>query len=290
MYTIDESFTFSSNWYLSGGKGYLDKRLEEISFAEILTLVNEDDSAIKYFTVDDSGISTGSYKFRFIDFDRIDKDNRLNTVEDIDKPPVYASVETIGFDIVDTNDTETVFRHRGRYEPKTYRVLNYWLREDSTMTSHYNKDYLLSNTRWGTNYENFGFINNLFFGKVADGQLMKIATSSEYQSRYPLINELAIANKDVFLFNSNWDNNYYDFYDTTSTSVPKEGTLELIEQKAFFGSKLMLTPNVFEIQTFNSDELTFEVIQPLSSTDVGPLEESTQVLPSSKKGNTCVAS
>lgn len=288
-YSIDESFVFSTNWYLSGGKGYLQKRLEEISFAEILTLVNDEDSAIKYLTVTDDGASTGNYKFRFIDFDRIIKENRLNIVEDTDKPPVYTSVETIGFDIIDTKDTETVFRHRGRFEPKAYRVINYWAREDSTMTTHYNTDYLLSNTRWGTDYRNFGFINNLFFGKVSDGQLMKIATSSEYQSKYPLINELAIANKDMYLFNSNWDNNYYNFYDTTATSVPKEGTLELIEQKSFFGSKLMLTPNVFEIQTFNSDELSYEVVQALSSTDVGPLEnETSQVLPSAKKGKVIV--
>jgi len=282
---LDNNYVSANAWYLSAGKDYLNKRLEEISYGELLNKINSNDRSVTYNTITDSGIVEGNYFFQLLDFDRIDKQNRLMVIEDLDKPEVYQETSLVGFDIIDESETETIFRHRGRFEPKTLPIVNYWLREDSTMTNHYNIDYLLSNTRFGIEYNNFGILSNLFYSKISDGQLMKISSTSEYKSLYPLIGEVAINNKNFFAFNSNWDNNYYDFYISTESSDPKEGTYELKEQKSFFGSKLMNTPKVYEINTFNDTEITYELSTPLLSTDIPTLTDGKKgaILPDSAK-------
>jgi hypothetical protein len=264
----DETYKTSSLWYLSAGENYQNKRLTEISFAEIFSKVNTDDASVKYYGTTSTGKTTGNYYLRFIDFDRIDKENRLFVVEDEERPIVYQDVNLIGFDIVDESETETVFRHRGRYEPKTKKVLNFWAREDSNMTEHYNTDFLIGNTRWGVEDDDFGLIPSLFYSKISPADVMKISSTSKFKSLYPLINEVAIDKKDYFCFNSNWDNKYFNKYIGLTENILIEGSTELKEQQAFFGSKLMITPDVFDIQTFTDTEVTYEIINPLLSTDV----------------------
>lgn len=267
----DTSINETTNaWYLSGGTDYLKNRLSEISFATIFNNVNKNKS-IEYYTVDKIGIHKGYYKFNFVDLDRIDKKTRVQVLIDDDKPEVYREKSLVGFEVESLSETETIFRHRGNYEPKTRKILNYWVREDKDMTEQYGIDFVLANTRLGVEYNLFGEIENLFYSKVSPDPLLKISTTSKYKSLYPLINEVSIDKKPYWIFNSNWDNNYYNLYTGLDINTPTEGTNELTEQKAFFGSKVMNTPKVFELHTFKDNEVTYEVKQGLQSTDVSSL-------------------
>jgi hypothetical protein len=259
-------------WYLSAGFEYLKTRLEEISFASIVSRVNTD-SLITYKTINESGVNVGNFRFRFIDFDRIDKDNRLSVTEDTDKPEVYLEKDLIGFNIIDTADDEVVFRHRGKFEPKTRKVFNYWVREDETMTNHYNKDFLLANTRLGIEYQYFGEIENLYYSKVAPDEIMKISSTSSYKSQYPLIGEIAIDHKNFDVYLSNWDDAYYNLYNGLIENSLQEGTLELTENKSFFGSKVMNVPKRFDLHTFTDNEVVWQIIEGLQSTDVSGLTD-----------------
>lgn len=273
-------------WYLNGGSEYTKNRLEEISFASIFERVNNDQN-IQYYTVDKNGISTGYFKFNFIELDRINKNTRVLVAEDTDKPEVYRDKGLIGFDLETTTETETIFRHRGNFEPKTRKIFNYWVREDEVMTNHYGIDFVLANTRLGIEYEYFGEIDNLFYSKISTSEILKINTTSSYRSLYPLIKEVAVDKKPYWVFNSNWDNSYYDLYTGTNVKTSIEGTNELIEQKSFLGSKVMNTPKVFEIHTFNDTEVIFEVVEGLQSTDVSNLstkvENKSSILQDSNK-------
>lgn len=270
---LDSTTKNTNAWYLSAGFEYLKRRIEEISFASIVNRVNTN-TQVSYSTVNEDGISTGNFRLNFIDFDRIDKNNRVNVIEDVDKPEVYLDNELIGFDLFNENDTEVVFRHRGKFDPKTRKIFNYWIREDELMTNHYNKDFLLGNTRLGIEYEYFGEIENLYYSKVAREEIMKIGSTSKYKSEYPLIGEIAIDYKNFDIYRSNWDNNYYNLYDELLTNVLFEGTSELTENKSFLGSKVMNVPRRFDIHTFNSSEVTHEIIQGLQATDVSGLNRS----------------
>ena len=188
--SILPSITYTSDnndinaWYLSGGKDYLNRRLEEISYGDIREKVNAQDASVKYYTVTDTGLVSGDYRFELLDFDKIEKQNRLLVVEDNEKPEVYEEVDLIGFDIENVNETEVIFRHRGRYEPKKTDILNFWLREDEHMTNHYDTDFLLSNTRMGIEYNQFGVIPNIFFSKVSPSSIMKISKNSSGKSLF----------------------------------------------------------------------------------------------------------
>jgi hypothetical protein len=280
---IDSS---TNAWYLNGGFEYIKNRLNGLSFASIFERVNANQN-IQYYTINENGVNTGHYKFNFIDFDRITKDTRVLVSEDIDKPEVYVNKGLIGFDLESSAETEIIFRHRGNFEPKTRKIFNYWLREDEIMTNHYNIDFILANTHLGAEYQYFGEIDNLFYSKISDSEILKIATTSSYNSLYPLIDEVAVDKKPYWIFNSNWDNSYYDLYTGINIKNPIEGTNELFEQKSFLGSKVMNTPKVFEIHTFNTNEVGFEIITGLQSTDVSRLsneiENKSSILQDSNK-------
>jgi hypothetical protein len=276
----------TSAWYLSGGEGYVEGRLAEVSYAALAERVNNNRS-IQYTTISIEGKTEGNYRIRFVDNDRIEKVNRLLVDEDTDKPDSYKEFPTIGFVNFNTQEPEVIFRHRGKFEPKARNVLEFWCREDEEMTVHHAQDFLLANTRIAVEYPFIGEIRNLFHSKVADQEILKISSDSSYKSLYPFVGEVAIDHKDYFTFSSNWDNNYYDRYTDTQNHLPIEGTFELYEQKAFLGSKLMNVPKAFEIHTFIETEVSSSILQPPSSSDVSTISvnvsDSSSVLQSTNR-------
>lgn len=257
-------------WYLDGGNNYLKERLEDISFANIFKRVNNNDN-ILYYTVNENGISDGDFTIKFIESDRIKISNKLIPVLDSDKPALYTTTDIIGFDLEKTNNESVIFRHRGRYAPKTRNIFNYWLREDKSMTDYYNIDFLLSNTRLFTEYDYFGDIDNLYYNKIAEHEILNISNNSEYYSLYPYINDVAIDYKQIFTFNSNWDNNYYQLNENLKKIKNIEGTEELLESKSFFGSKIMITPNNLDIHKFKDSEIQYKYKTQNQATDVNIL-------------------
>lgn len=247
-----------------------------LTYASITDLINNDSAAIEYFKLS-NGVKTAAtdYRLRFIEADQIIKTGVLAYVNDEDKPIEYIGSANIGYNIVDTNQNEVVYRHRGSYEPKATDILSFWVREDQSFTSHFGTDYLLSNTHFNNVSPLSGLVRNYSINKVSDAEILKISKSSAYKSFYPILNEVAIDYKDSFVLDSTWDKAYYQKYYDLKNWNAVNGVEEMQEFKSFMGSKAMNVSNTQQLETFNTDELTYTVIQPAQVVGVKQLSTKT---------------
>ena len=256
-------------FHLYGGNRIIDSKKQEYSFANIAKLINTDDNIlVTYYKISDNYVGeTNDFKLRFVSFDRIDKVSKYYFRDDTDKPDEYIDVDNIGRDFVKTNEIETIFRHRGYYEPKSNEVVSFWVREDETFTSHFKKDYLLKNTRINNLSGISGIVRNLFYNKVSNREVLQISRSSSYKSLYPFIDEVSIDNGDQSVILSTWDDKYYRKYSSTKDYNLVPGIGDMKEFKSWLASKVMNTPKSYEFNTFSSNELMFEQIS--AGTEIG---------------------
>jgi hypothetical protein len=122
------------------------------------------------------------------------------------------------------------------------------------------------NTRFLMRNETFGIISNLGFHKVSDKKILTLADTA-YSSSYPLIDETGIDYKDFNVFSSTWDYNYYRTYSDKNSYDSLIPLTESSENKTFFGSKLVSTPDTLLIEDFsfsnfkdNSKDFWYEVV------------------------------
>jgi hypothetical protein len=266
-------FSAIETFLINGGTKFYQNTKNLSSFANIKKWVNSDDPIIKYYEVDDGGrLSSTDYKLRFVAADSIKKTKVLNYKVDSDKPPVYSNVGVIGYDINNTNQNELVIRHRGFYEPKSIDVISFWVREDQEMTDHFDKDFLLANTRMSNDPKVSGNIKNYGINKVAEKEILKISEGTAYKSVYEFIHEIAVDRMDVQSLSSNWDAGYYRNYSDLNTYQSVDGYVETKEFKAFLGSKVMNVPGTLDVQTFNESEASSTLDAPSKSVGLVPQE------------------
>ena len=157
-------------------------------------------------------------------------------------------------------------RHRGYYEPKARDIITFGVREDNSVNFHFEKDFLLSNTRINSVSALSGIVKNYGINKVAtSGEVLKIARGSSYESLYPLIGEVAVDSWTRFSLDSSWDNKFYRDYSSTTSYTEVEGILDMKEFKTFMASKAMNIPKSHEMHTFNDAEATFSLTPPAVS-------------------------
>jgi hypothetical protein len=258
---------------LEGGtQGFEDLR-NFLTFGNISALINSDDPMVDYYTVTQGAPTpTQSFKLRIVNPDPIIKNSVLQYLADEDKPTEFTNVGIIGYVLGNTNGQEYILRHRGNYEPKTRDVLSFWVREDNAFSRHYQKDFLLSNTRIDTESTKAAAIQNYGFNKVAtSGNILTIARQSAYKSAYPLINEVPVTYSNISALDSTWDANFYRNYSTNANYVSVEGIAEMKEMKSFLASKAMNVPKNFEVHTFLDTEVTFQLVEPALSIGVDNL-------------------
>lgn len=269
VYTYPQgSYPFPTleSFNIGGGLGFYGNSKDLFTFANIKKNVNTDNGLVKYYTVTDAGkVATQDFKLRFISADQIIKTGILNYVVDTNRPPQYTNVNVIGYDLVNTNQNELVIRHRGFYEPKAIDVISYWVREDESVTRHFEKDFLLSNTRISSQPEFSGVIRNYGINKVAFEEILKIPVNSAYTSVYELIHEVAVDRKNVQVLNSTWDAGYFRIYTDLDIYQDVNGYVEMKEFKSFLGSKAMSVPKMLDVQTFLGAEAAFTVSEPSQS-------------------------
>jgi hypothetical protein len=256
-------------FHLYGGNQIIDSKKQTYSFASIVRLINSDDNILtKYYKINDNYVGeTNDYKLRFVSFDRIDKVSKYYFEDDTDKPDEYLEVDNIGRNLVKTGEIETIFRHRGFYEPKSNEVVSFWVREDEVFTSHFKKDFLLKNTRINNLSGISAVIRNIFYNKVSDREVLQISRSSSYKSLYPFIDEVSIDNGNQLAILSTWDDKYYRKYSSTTDSFLIAGINDMTEFKSWLASKVMNVPKSYEFNAFIDNELEFEQIE--SGTTIG---------------------
>ena len=234
-----------------------------LTYASIKEYINNDDPFIAYYKVENGSFSDATdYKLRFVAPDQIIKTGVLSYVNDEDKPIEYLASPLVGYNIVDTNQNEVIYRHRGLYEPRANDILSFWVREDQQFTEHFGKDFLLSNTHLNDKSPLSGFLRNYGINKVADQEILKIKGGGAYKSVYPLVGEIAIDAKEQFVLNSTWDKNYYRKYFNITEWNDINGIEDMQEFKSFLGSKTMNVPKTQPLDTFNSTEATYNVLEP----------------------------
>jgi hypothetical protein len=101
---------------------------------------------------------------------------------------------------------------------------------------------------FGPDKDNFGKVKNVNYYKYSTNWIYRIGKNSPFNPVYNLIGETPVDKRDLSLFESSWDPGFYREYSapTTYTSLP--GTRSMKEQKSFFGSKVMQTPDFVSVQ------------------------------------------
>lgn len=284
-YKIRENAIFTFNqvndqietFNLKGGTSAYAHIKNLLTYASIKEYVNvniddttDNSKFIEYYRII-NGVKTkvNDYKLYFTEPDQIIKTGMLAYINDTDKPIEYIGSELIGYELVNTNQNEVVYRHRGTYEPRANDILSFWVRESEDFTKHFETDYLLANTHFNNKSPLSGVLKNYGINKVANAEVLKIKQGSAYKSVYPLINEISIDTKDLFVLNSTWDKDYYKKYNSSTANSFVNGIKEMKEFKSFLGSKAMNVPKSHLLDVFlNKTEITYKVSPPPKSANI----------------------
>lgn len=113
---------------------------------------------------------------------------------------------------------------------------------------------------FGASKDNFGLIKNLNYYKYGEEWIFRIGKNSPYNPVYNLIGETPVDKRDISLFESSWDPGFYRQYTGPQVYTSLPGTRNMKEEKSFFGSKVMQTPD-----SFNSQK---QLVYPTSIEDV----------------------
>lgn len=217
------------------------------------------------------------------------------------KPTVFNLTDIIGYDLsLQTKPRITpIGRHAGYYQPTSLPIISFrdpYLAIDfdnvtgstgtgSTGTGNTGgpiPDELYkfkvmelcryTNTQFNSgDIDNFGQIRNLFYHKVNEedpSTVLELSMDSAYLSLYPLINEVGIAQRNFYLWSSNWEPAYFRKSIDKSQIESIIGTKAMTERKSFFGSKYLKVPQLIELETFlHSPEFVKDAIKQPSLVD-----------------------
>lgn len=116
---------------------------------------------------------------------------------------------------------------------------------------------------FGPHKDNFGVSKNVNYYKYSPQWIFRIGQNSPYNPVYTLIGETPVDRRDLSIFESSWDPGFYREYSGPTGYVNLPGTKVMKEQKSFFGSKFMKTPDLVNSQK--------QIIYPQSLKDVDTL-------------------
>lgn len=246
--------------YIKGGLNFYSEIIKKLSFSFIQELLNNSSSLVTYSSIDENGNSIVSdFILNLLEPEIVSKTTTLTPIKDTDFPSELRILSNIGYDLEESNANNFVLRYSGYYQPIF-------------------KDLFLFKSKEGFELErtslnlttNFGLINNFYYHKVSNRDIMKLAQNSKYDSVYPLINEISIDKKPLYIWQSNWDSSYHQFYSEAGVYTSQSGTRQMIEHKSFLGSKIMKTPEKITINDFKSREVTD--IENFIESDLGDTE------------------
>ena len=113
----------------------------------------------------------------------------------------------------------------------------------------------------GQHDSDWGLIKNHFYHKVNEINplgVTKLSETSEYLPQYPLINEIAVDKKNVNVFKSSWEDNYYTRSISGGGTEPVPGTISTLEEKSYLGSTVIKYKPSYSIYEFTSTPVASE--------------------------------
>jgi hypothetical protein len=272
--TLPSVFSENSLWsqvpvYLEGGLNAYTGIIEEASFANIAEKFNSGAPDIEYITYKNDGSVLYNDKVLELSLPiETYKANYLLQKEDLDIPDSLDSeTDLIGYVMSATRRSviNVMSRYNGRYQPKFNDIFYFkdYAGVDSagiTGPRTYGFD-KYRNLELNIEDPKFGLIENYFYNKVNTENpkgILKLNSISGYPSLYPLIQEIAIDKRNLYTFLSNWDIAYYQKNLNRRTKKPVMGYRGAIENKSFFGSKMLTIPDEIRLENFSiisSDDL-----------------------------------
>ena len=104
-------------------------------------------------------------------------------------------------------------------------------------------------------YNKFGIIKCLNFHRTNDINKNVFDLTDSQKPLYPIQNKFGIGNREVNVFNSNWDPWYYTQTDSAIQETEIHGTVGMVENKSFLGSKYLKVPDKLVFDTFEYEFL-----------------------------------
>jgi len=251
-------------YYASGGDSYYNRTREILSFYEITKILQGTSTEITPVLTTigvDGSLVSNKILFQIVSPVQFYSANDYVPVADTDKPSELFNYPVIGAISVTQSSPLNLYRYQGNYVPKFKNVFLFGSREQEDFALEFNNDFKLANTFIAESLNDTYYLRNQYFCKVAEEEILRINPSGGYKSVYPLVGEVAIDFKDLFVWISNWDNAYYRKYSTVSNYEDISGATQMKEIKSFLGSKAMQVKNEFELFEFiingESPELTY---------------------------------
>jgi len=252
--------------YLNGGYRGYEGIIDNLAFAYIADAFNSGDPTIEYITYKEDGSIVNNDKIIELSLPiEAIKANYLVPDEDTQVPNELDSIlsgSVAGYQIGASEKAivNVMARYDGRYQPKFNDVL-YFLDYDEayipntsigiTGPRYYGFDNYL-NLEFNTYESKFGFIDNYFYNKCnpENPQGVLRLSDSKLPSVYPLTGEIAIDKRDFYTFYSNWDMGYYKKAIDRTTEESIIGYRGVLENKSFFGSKIISIPDKIRLENF----------------------------------------
>jgi hypothetical protein len=247
--------------HLGGGYNAYLPITEEISFATLADKINRGDPEIKYVNVDENGsITFNDYVVELSKPDFLMKGTYLNVIPYREKPSKLRTVsKTIGYEIsaLPRMSVNEISRYRGYYNPKWRDLIKFIDTEEIKNMKDINGNHLTYNNIQILTDEgyvkdsNILTLKNYYFNKVnVESPTILLRSDTKIGTVFPILGEIAIDYKDIFLFKSNWDTSYYTKNTSSTTQVSVIGARDPKENKSFFGSKIISMPSQINLEKF----------------------------------------
>lgn len=138
-----------------------------------------------------------------------------------------------------------------QYGPKTVsRAKSYYMRYNRANVA-FNLGFISDN---GEHDSHWGMIKNHFYHKTNEDNssgVTKLSESGESLPVYPLIGEIAIDRRDVNVFRSSWEEDYYRTSLVGGRSVSSPGTFSTKESRSYFASTVMKLRESYTLTSFS---------------------------------------
>jgi hypothetical protein len=262
------SFLNSSSYYVKGGYKFFEEIFKNISFASIKEIMES--GSFSHIIVSENGDvsesnSASGIGFTYILPSIISKKNLVQPYPDADIPSEFLIENVIGYSLGTTDYRFSIMRYGGEFIPKTKNTLYFTASESKKFLDEFGV-ILKPNTRFFYNHGDFAKIKNQGLHKVSDKKILSLAESEKYTSVYPLLDEIGIDYKDLSVISTNWDYDFYRYYESKRAFSSLAPLKESNEIKAFMGSKLVNTPMTLLVENFsystsldNSKDFWYEI-------------------------------
>ncbi len=152
---------------------------------------------------------------------------------------------------VELSFEEPMYKHSLTRAEEVKLARDYYKRYNRCKTS-FNLGFIQDD---GTHDLEWGVIKNHFYRKVNEinsAGVTKLSSSTDKLPLYPLIGEVTIDKKDVNVFKSSWDKNYYTRSLSGGLNEKVPGTFETKEERSYLGSTIMKVKDSYNMTNFTT--------------------------------------